>query len=74
MTAGIPMPYFLYIDEAQVRLVDKRGRAERLVALPAPTLPVGHDPQLLVQQGDQRAERRAVAALERLEQPRDLVL
>ena len=70
---GAVLPFHLAdVDQAQVRLVDERGRLERVPgALPA-HLPVRETAQLLVHQGNQLLEGRFVARAPGDEQTGDL--
>ena len=54
--------------------MDERRRVERITALPPLPLSVRQRPELLVDQRKQRVQRRGLPAIERFQQPRDLLL
>jgi len=59
----------LLLTQLEVGLVRERRRAQRVVAAPAPALPVRDDAQLFVQDGDERIEGCGIPALETFQEP-----
>jgi hypothetical protein len=73
MRARLPADVLL-VDEAQVRLMDKRCRLQKVIGALVAHVTAGEPPQLVVHQWQEPGKRGLVAAAPVYEQARDIAV